>query len=82
MKSLVLRPGARVAAVLSAATLGVSCLAGAAAAAPATAEHPDAGNGFAISLAESSSLAYVGSSVTLTATTNTDVGPTPYFITV
>lgn len=40
------------------------------------------GNGFAISLSASAQYAWTGQSVTVTATTNADVGPTPYFISV
>jgi hypothetical protein len=72
----------RVVATLSAAACGVWCLAGVAMAAPTTPQRSAAGNGFAISLAASSSYEPVGQSVTLTATTNTDVGPTPYYITI
>lgn len=82
MKSLLRRPGSRIAAMLSASALSVWCLAGVAAAAPATPALPSGGNGFSVSLATSSSYPYVGQSVTLTATTNTDVGPTPYYITI
>jgi hypothetical protein len=72
----------RLAVALSAATCGVWCLAGVALAAPAAPQHPAAGNGFAISLAASSPYEPIGQPVTLTATTNTDVGPTPYYITI
>jgi hypothetical protein len=82
MKSLAHRSASRIAGTLSAAALGVWCLAGVAAAAPATLALPAAGNGFTVSLAASSSYPYVGQSVTLTATTNADVGPTPYYITI
>jgi hypothetical protein len=41
-----------------------------------------AGNGFTVSLAASTTEPYVGAPVTLTATANTDVGPTPYYITI
>ncbi len=50
--------------------------------AQAAATRPDAGNGFTVSLAASSTDPYLGSSVTLTAAANTDVGPTPYYITI
>ena len=50
--------------------------------AQASALRPDAGNGFTVSLAASSTDPYVGTSVTLTATANTDVGPTPYYISI
>ena len=82
MKSLAQPSLARIATTLSAAAVGVWCLAGIAAAAPATSQIPAAGNGNSVSRAASSS--YVGSRqpVTLTATTNTDVGPTPYYITI
>jgi hypothetical protein len=76
---------AHVAIALSAAACGVWYLAGvalAAPAAPAAPQHPAAGNGFAISLATSSPSEPIGQPVTLTATTNTDVGPTPYYITI
>ena len=43
---------------------------------------PTAGNGFTVSLAASGTDPYVGTAVTLTATANTDVGPTPYYITI
>lgn len=82
MKSLAHWSVARIAATLSAATLGVYCSAGVAAAAPATPALPEAGNGFTISLAASSSYPYAGQSVILTASTNADVGPTPYYITI
>ncbi len=71
-----------IAATFSVAACAVWCLAGVALAAPAASQHPAAGNGFAVSLAASSSFAPIGQPVTLTATTNTDVGPTPYFITI
>jgi hypothetical protein len=72
----------RIAAVVSAAALGVCCQATAAAAASVSPALPDGGPGFMISLAASSPSAFVGQSVTLTATTNADVGPTPYYITI
>src|SRR5215472_2252527 len=72
----------RVAATLSAASCGVWCLAGVAVAAPAAPLYPAAGNGFTISLAASSPYEPIRQAVTLTATTNTDVGPTPYYITI
>jgi hypothetical protein len=50
--------------------------------AQAAAARPAAGNGFTVSLAASSTDPYVGTAVTLTATANTDVGPTPYYITI
>jgi hypothetical protein len=61
------------------AATALCCFAGAAQAATA---QPDAGNGFTVSLATSSTGPYVGTAVTLTATANTDVGPTPYYITI
>jgi hypothetical protein len=64
--------------VLAAAT-ALCCYSGVAQAATA---RPAAGNGFTVSLAASSTDPYVGTSVTLTATANTDVGPTPYYITI
>ncbi len=64
--------------VLAAAT-ALCCFSGVAQAAAA---RPDAGNGFTVSLAASTTDPYVGTSVTLTATANTDVGPTPYYITI
>jgi hypothetical protein len=72
----------RVAVTLTAAACGVWCLAGVAVAAPAAHQHRAAGNGFAISLAASSPYEPIGQPVTLTATTNTDVGPTPYYMTI
>ncbi|HTT50385.1 MAG TPA: hypothetical protein VMH35_03135 [Streptosporangiaceae bacterium] len=39
--------------------------------------RPDAGNGFTISLTASAAGAHLGTPVTLTATANADVGPTP-----
>jgi hypothetical protein len=72
----------RVTVTLSAAACGAWCLAGVALAAPAAPQHPEAGNGFAISLAASSPYEPIGQPVTLTATTNTDVGPTPYYVTI
>jgi hypothetical protein len=82
MKSYAHRSVARLAGTLSAAAIAVSGLAGVAAAAPATGAFPAAGNGFSISLATSSSYPYASQTVTLTATTNADVGPTPYYITI
>jgi hypothetical protein len=73
---------ARLAGTLSAAAVAVWCLAGVAAAAPATPASPAAGDGFSISLATSSAEPLAGGSVTLTATTNANVGPTPYYITI
>lgn len=64
--------------VLAAAT-AVCCYSGVAQAATA---HPAAGNGFTVSLAASSTDPYLGTPVTLTATANTDVGPTPYYISI
>jgi hypothetical protein len=72
----------RIAATLASAVCVVWCLTGVALAAPAAPQVPAAGNGFAVSLAASSSFLPFGGSVTLTATTNTDVGPTPYYITI
>ena len=72
----------RVAATFAAAALGVWCLAGVASAAPATSQVPAAGDGFAVSLAASSPYAALRQPVTLTATTNTDVGPTPYYLSI
>jgi hypothetical protein len=69
----------RFAAPLLAAATALCCFSGAAQAATA---RPDAGNGFTVSLAASSTDPYVGTAVTLTATANTDVGPTPYYITI
>jgi hypothetical protein len=82
MKSHALGAVGRIAVTLSAAAVAVWCLAGPAAAAPATPALPAAGDGFSISLAASSSYPLAGGSVTLTATTNADVGPTPYYITI
>ena len=73
---------ARTAATLSATAFGLWCLTGVALAAPVAPQHPAAGNGFAVSLSASSAYPLIGQSVTLTATTNTDVGPTPYYITI
>jgi hypothetical protein len=69
----------RFAAPLLAAATALCCFSAAAQAATA---RPDAGNGFTVSLAASSTDPYVGTTVTLTATANTDVGPTPYYITI
>ena len=69
----------RLLAPLLAAAATISCCAGVAQAATA---RPAAGNGFTVSLAASSTDPYVGTAVTLTATANTDVGPTPYYITI
>lgn len=82
MKTLARWSAARIAATLSAAALGVCCSAGVAAASPATPDRPDGGGGLTISLAASSSYPYAGQPVTVTATTNADVGPTPYYITI
>jgi hypothetical protein len=72
----------RIAATLAGSACALWCLAGVALAAPAAPQHPAAGNGFAVSLSASSSYAALGQPVTLIATTNTDVGPTPYYITI
>jgi hypothetical protein len=82
MKSLANASQLRLAATLSAAACGVWCLAGVALAAPTARQLPTAGDGFAVFLTASSPYAPIGQSVTLTATTNTDVGPTPYFISI
>jgi hypothetical protein len=82
MQSRTRRSLSRIATALLATAGGVWCLAGVALAAPATPQHPAAGDGFAVSLASSSAYPLVGQSVTLTATTNADVGPTPYYITI
>jgi hypothetical protein len=82
MKSAARPSLSRIAATLLAAACGVWCLSGVALAAPAAAQRPNAGDGLAVSLSATSSDEPIGQSVTLTATTNTDVGPTPYFITV
>lgn len=82
MKSPARASLARFAATLSAAACGVLCLTGVALAAPVAPQRPAAGDGFAVSIAASSSDPLVGQSVILTATTNTDVGPTPYYITI
>jgi hypothetical protein len=65
--------------VLAAAAATLCCCTGVAQAATA---RPAAGNGFAVSLAASTTDPYLGTAVTLTATANTDVGPTPYYITI
>lgn len=71
--------------VLVAASL---CSAGVALAAPGSAAQaqlaarPAGGDGWSISLAASASVVFDGESVTITATTNADVGPTPWFITI
>jgi hypothetical protein len=65
--------------MLAAAAATLCCCAGVAQAATA---RPAAGNGFAVSLAASTTAPYLGTAVTLTATANTDVGPTPYYITI
>lgn len=72
----------RIAAALSAVTLGVLCFAGVAAAAPATPALPEGGSGPAVSLAASVQGTRVGAPVTLTATGNLTVGQTPYWITI
>jgi len=82
MKSRAHRSAVRLAGTLSATATAVWCLAGTAAAAPAAGAFPAGGDGFAISLATNSSYSYVGQSVTITATTNVDVGPTPYYVTI
>jgi hypothetical protein len=82
MKSRARMSLSRIAATLTATAGAVWCLAGVALAAPAAPQHPEAGNGFSVSLTASSVYPLIGQSVTLTATTNTDVGPTPYYITI
>jgi hypothetical protein len=82
MKSRARTSLSSIAATLLATACGLWCLTGVALAAPATPQHPAAGNGFAVSLAASSVYPLIGQSVTLTATTNVDVGPTPYYITI
>jgi hypothetical protein len=68
-------------APVAAAATALWCLAAVPGAASAGVRH-DGGPGFTISLAASPSLPYVGTSSTLTATTNTNVGPTPYYISI
>jgi hypothetical protein len=82
MKSRAHASLSRIAATISVVACGVWCLAGVALAAPAARQLPTAGDGFAVSLTASSPYAPIGHSVTLTATTNADVGPTPYFISI
>jgi hypothetical protein len=82
MKSPARASLSRFAVTLSAAACGVFCLAGVALAAPAAPQRPAAGDGFAVTLSASSSDPLLGQSVSLTATTNTDVGPTPYYLTI
>jgi hypothetical protein len=82
MKSRATRSAARLAGTLSAAVIAVCCAAGGAAAAPARPVLPAAGDGFSVSLGTSSSYPYAGQPVTVTAITNVDVGPTPYYITI
>jgi hypothetical protein len=82
MKSCATRSVAGLAGALSAAALAVCCAAGAAAAAPADPVLPSAGDGFSVSLVTSSSDPYAGQPVTVTAITNVDVGPTPYYVTI
>jgi hypothetical protein len=82
MKSHALGWVARLTGTLSAAAIAVWCLAGVAAAAPATPALPAAGDGFSVSLATSSPDPLAGGSVTLTAITNANVGPTQYYITI
>jgi hypothetical protein len=82
MKSPARWAASRIAATLSAAALGVCYSAGVATAAADTPALPDGGSGFTISLAASSPYPYAGQYVTVTATTNADVGPTPYYITI
>lgn len=62
-----------------AAATALCCFSGVA---QASALRPSAGNGFTVSLAASGTDPYAGTAVTLTATVNTDVGPTPYYITI
>jgi hypothetical protein len=40
------------------------------------------GNGFSVNLASSTSSVWIGQDATLTATTNADVGPTPYYVSI
>jgi hypothetical protein len=82
MQSLARTSLSRIATTLLATAGGLWFLAGVALAAPAAPQHPAAGNGFAVSLAASSVYPLIGQSVTLTATTNANVGPTPYYITI
>jgi hypothetical protein len=72
----------RITATLAAAGLGLWLLSGVAVAAPAAGDVPAGGNGFAVSLTASPADAALRQPVILTATTNTDVGPTPYYITI
>jgi hypothetical protein len=82
MKSRAHRSAARLAGTLSAAAIAVGYLAGTASAAPSADAFPAGADGFSISLATSSSYPYAGQAVTITATTNVDVGPTPYYVTI
>jgi hypothetical protein len=82
MKSRAHRSLSRIATTLLATGCGAWFLTGVALAAPAARQLPAAGNGFTVSLDASSAYPLIGESVTLTATTNADVGPTPYYITI
>lgn len=73
---------ARILTSLAMAAAVVCSAAGMAAASTGSAARPDGGDGFSISLAASTTFAFVGTAVTITATTNADVGPTPYWISV
>jgi hypothetical protein len=82
-----MRPIARLAVTLALVAASL-CSAGAASAATGSAARaqltarPAGGDGWFVSLTASASEVFDGESVTFTATTNSDVGPTPWFITI
>jgi hypothetical protein len=69
-------------AVASLFPAGVALAAPGSAARAQVAALPDGGDGWSVSLVASASAVFDGESVTFTATTNADVGPTPWFITI
>lgn len=82
-----MRPIARLAVTLAlvAASLcsaGTALAATGSAARAQVAARPAGGDGWSVSLTASASEVFDGESVTFTATTNSDVGPTPWFITI
>jgi hypothetical protein len=82
-----MRSIARVVVILAvvAASLCSACVAFAATGSAARAQvaaRPAGGDGWSVSLTASASAVFDGESVTFTATTNADVGPTPWFITI
>lgn len=77
-----MRPIARLAVALAVAVLGWCRARGDRLRGPRAGGGTAGGDGWSVSLTASASEVFDGESVTFTATTNADVGPTPWFITI